>query len=99
MTSDNIVKRKRLVRLLCGVISIILASTAVMLVTFIDNTLLLTLVLIPCVITLSITIIPTPVSSKNILISGVITGIVSLIVIVYVLTTHFETVRPYLGFK
>ncbi|MGZ3864847.1 MAG: hypothetical protein ACXVPN_13625 [Bacteroidia bacterium] len=89
---------RRKIRLAVFLISVVTTSAAVSFAAFIDNAYLLAIALIPCVIALSVSIIPVPVSSRNILICGVSSGLISLIVIIFSLATHLNELKPYLGF-
>jgi hypothetical protein len=94
----NTASGKRLTRLIIFVGTVIIASTAVMFVTFLDSTPLLMIILLPSIITLSISIVPTPLSSKKLIIYGVISGLISLIAIIYAWSVKPEMVKEYLGF-
>jgi hypothetical protein len=87
---------KRRIRLISFLISIVPTSVAVSFASFIGNSYLLSIALFPCIITLSISIIPTPVNTKSILISGVVSFFVSVIVIIYTLIAHAVLLKPYL---
>src|SRR4051812_35139899 len=95
---NKLEKKKRLVRLICFVSTVILASTAVMFTTFLDSTLFLMIILLPCIITLSLSIIPTSLSARNLLLFGIISCLASLLAIIYVVVTRPEMVKQYLIF-
>jgi hypothetical protein len=75
-----------------------LTSAAVMFSTFMDSVLLLAIILIPCVITLSLEIIPVPFSNRTLIMCGLISCAVSVIAIVYVIIQRPEMVKQYLTF-
>lgn len=90
--------KKQLTRVISFVTIIILASIAVMFSTFIDSTLLLAVILIPCVITLSLEIVPVSFSIRTMVICWIISCAVSIIAIIYVLIQRPEMVKQYLTF-
>jgi hypothetical protein len=94
---NNLEKRKRLIRLISFLSTVILSSIAVMFTTFADSSMLLTIILLPCVVTLSVSMIPVPVSARNIIICAIISAVTSVAAVCYVLITQPETIRQYLA--
>jgi hypothetical protein len=92
-------ENKILTRLIAFLISIVPTSVAVSFASFIDNIYLLATALFPCIITLSISIIPVPIAAKSIFISGVCSFFISVIIVVYTLIAHADLLKPYLTFS
>jgi hypothetical protein len=99
MNESETIENKRKIRLISFIATVIAASTAACIAAFIDNNFLLFCVLVPCMITLSISIIPTSLSSKMILASVIVTCGISLITIIYAFATDHTKIMTALGFS
>jgi hypothetical protein len=90
---------RKKIRLFSFLISVVSTSTAVSFASFAGNYYLLMIALIPCIIALSVSMIPTPASIRFILVSGVSSFLVSVVVIIYAFIMHRQKILHYLGFS
>jgi hypothetical protein len=88
-------KNKRRIRVVSFLISVVPASLAVSVTSFVGNIYLLGAVLFPCILIFSLTIIPVPVPAKVILTIGFCSFFISMAAIIYSLIVHYDTLRPY----
>jgi len=94
--SEKLENKKPTVRLVSFLLSIVPTSVAVSFASFMDNIFLLGTALLPCILILSLSIVPVPVSAKAILTGGIFSFFISLGVIIYTLVAHSDLLRPYM---
>jgi hypothetical protein len=85
-------------RFFAFVISVLSSSAAVAFAAFSGEYYLLAVVLIPCILAFSLSIIPTGIPARIMMILGLISFLVSVAVIVYVLVYDSQSVKPYIDF-
>jgi hypothetical protein len=96
MDFKKIENNKPTVRLISFLISIVPTSVAVSYASFVGNAYLLAAALFPCIITLSFSIVPVPVSARLILAFGIFSSVVSVAIIIYTLIVHPVVLKPYM---
>lgn len=89
-------ENKTLVRVAAFLLAIVPTSITVSFAAFMDSGFLLALGLLPCVITLALSIIPTQVPARALLICGIVSCFISVSIILYTLFAHAEKVKYYL---
>ena len=84
---------KRKARLLTFVMSVISASGAAAFAGMTENFLLLSIVLFPCIIAFSFSVVPTRLPARTILISGIISLLASAVITIYVLNKDTDKLK------
>jgi hypothetical protein len=92
----NLENKRTTVRLAAFLLAIVPTSITVSFAAFLGNAYLMAIALLPCVFTLAVSMIPTPMSARAILLCGVASCLISLVIIVYTMTMHLDKLKPYL---
>jgi hypothetical protein len=89
-------ENRTIIRLAAFLLAIVPTSITVSFAAFVDSGFLLALGLLPCVITLAISIVPTPVSARTVLLCGIVSFIISSSIVLYTLIAHADKIKYYL---
>lgn len=92
----NLENKRPLICIAAFLLAIVPTSITVSFATFLGNEYLMIIALLPCVFTLAISIIPTPMTARTILVCGIVSFVISLAVIVYTVMVHLDKLKPYL---
>src|ERR1051326_6588567 len=96
VSEEDTAKKQAVIRLFSFLLAIVPTSITVSFAAFVGSESLLFLALIPCVITLAISIIPTSLPLRLILACGVISFLNSVSIIVYTLAVHMDKLKYYM---
>jgi hypothetical protein len=94
--NETLEEKNTVVRFFAFLLAVVPTSITVSFAAFLGNEYLLALGLIPCIITLALSIVPTPVKARNILAIGIASCCISLGIIAFTIFTHLDEVRYYM---
>lgn len=92
----NLEENKTVVRIVTFLLAIIPTSITVSFAAFVDSGYLLALGLLPCVITLALSIIPTEIRARTLLTCGVVSFLISGSIILYTVIADADKIKYYL---